>query len=125
MGYLELANPATAIPLRTKVYVAGPYTNPDPCANTHRAVHTGQLLLNAGYSPFIPHLTHFWHTMIPNPYQVWLDYDMEWLLACDVVLRLPGESSGADKELAMAKQAGIPIAYSLDEVLTKHPHKRP
>jgi hypothetical protein len=50
----------------------------------------------------VPHLTHLWHTMSPKPDQFWLDYDLHWLRHCDCVLRLPGESSGADKEEQVA-----------------------
>lgn len=104
------------VPKRLMVYVAGPYTNPDPCANTHRAVRMGQYLWERGYCPFVPHLSHFWHTMIPNPYQMWLDLDILWLEKCDVLLRLDGESSGADKEEEHARKIGIPVVYTIDEL---------
>jgi hypothetical protein len=99
-----------------KVYVAGPYTRPDPCLNTNRAVHIAEELVAAGYVPFIPHLTHFWHTMVPHTYQFWLDYDMHWLQSCDAVLRFPGESSGADKEVVEADWLGIPVFHSIEEL---------
>lgn len=74
-----------------------------------------------GYAPYIPHLTHFWHTMIPNEYSTWLELDLEWLCACDAVLRLPGESSGADNEVAEATKQGIPVVYSIDELRVRIP----
>ena len=95
----------------TRVYVAGPYTRPDPCVNTKRAVDAGQELLDAGLVPFVPHLTHFWHTMRPNDYKVWLAYDLHWLRQCEVLLRLSGESSGANKEVTEAERLGIPVYH--------------
>jgi hypothetical protein len=35
---------------------------------------------------------------------------------CDAVLRLPGESQGADQDVAIAKRRGIPVYHSLTEV---------
>jgi hypothetical protein len=35
---------------------------------------------------------------------------------CDAVLRLPGESSGADNDVRMAKARGIPVYRSCEEV---------
>lgn len=99
-----------------KVYVAGPYTKPDPCANTNRAVAVGHELWELGFVPFVPHLSHFWHTMIPRPYQDWLDYDLVWLAECDAVLRLPGESSGAEVEVRAANEQGIPVFTSIEEL---------
>ncbi len=100
-----------------KVYVAGPYTKPDPCINTRTAILVGDRLWASGLIPFVPHLTHLWHTVSPHPYSDWLAYDIEWLLCCDVLLRMPGESSGADLEVAHAERHGIPVFYTVDEVI--------
>jgi len=35
---------------------------------------------------------------------------------CDAVLRLPGESNGADEDVRIAKERGLPVFYSLAEV---------
>ena len=35
---------------------------------------------------------------------------------CDAVLRLPGESKGADQDVAIAKERGIPVYTALGEV---------
>jgi len=96
-----------------KVHVAGPYTNPDPAQNTRNAIAMGDALFCAGFTPFIPHLTHFWHLQIDHPYEEWLEYDNQWIPCCDAVLRMPGESSGADKEVALALSLGIPVFTSL------------
>ena len=99
-----------------KVYVAGPYTKPDPCINTYEAVKVGDELVALGHTPYIPHLSHFWHTMSPKAYDWWLKYDLEWLDVCDIVLRLPGKSPGADKEVEFAETHGIPVVHSVRDV---------
>jgi hypothetical protein len=35
---------------------------------------------------------------------------------CDAVLRLPGESRGADQDVAIARERGLPVYTSLAEV---------
>jgi hypothetical protein len=45
--------------------------------------------------------------MTPRTWEEWLDYDKPWLLASDVVLRIPGPSKGADLE-----EAGIPVFHA-------------
>lgn len=102
---------------RKKVYVAGPYTKGDSCINTHNAIVAGNQLWDAGYTPFIPHLCHLWHCVTPRPYALWLEYDFEFLSACDILLRLPGESNGADAEVAEANRLGIPVFYGIDALL--------
>lgn len=99
-----------------KVYVSGPYTNGDPCENTHRAIMAGNQLLDAGLIPFVPHVSHFWHTMTPRPWEDWMKIDLAFLPACDIFLRLPGESKGADIEEAEAVRLGMPICRSIMEV---------
>ena len=98
------------------VYVAGPYTNPDPVINTRNAIEAGNLLVQLGYAPYIPHLTLFWHLVFPHGVDFWYDFDLHWLRKCDALLRLPGESSGADKEEALAEELGIPVFYSVESL---------
>jgi hypothetical protein len=93
-----------------KVYVAGPYTKGDVAVNVREAIIAGNNLRALGYTPFIPHLTHFWHLQIPHSdIEFWYQYDLEWLAVCDAVFRLPGESVGADQECARAKELGMPV----------------
>ena len=35
---------------------------------------------------------------------------------CDAVLRLPGESSGADTDVAIARRRGIPVYFDVEEI---------
>lgn len=99
------------------VYVAGPYTKGDVYVNVRNAILAGNELYDAGHMPFIPHLNHFWHLITPRPEQEWLIWDVVWLLRCDVLLRLPGESKGADQEIEIAKANRIPVFYSMDDCL--------
>jgi hypothetical protein len=91
-----------------RVYIAGPYSS-DPVAGIRAAVAAADELLAAGHTPHIPHLTHLWHLISPHPYEDWLALDLKWLEACGALVRLPGESAGADKEVGEAAALGIPI----------------
>lgn len=94
------------------VYCAGPYGSGDAvAANIRKAIDAGEGVRKLGGYPFIPHLTAAWHAIYPRPYEDWMDYDAEWLLRCDAVLRIPGTSPGADREVALAQSRGIPIFY--------------
>jgi hypothetical protein len=95
------------------VYVAGPYTTGDPVVNTREACLAGAKLLDLGYAVIVPHTSLLWHAIAPRPYEVWLANDLEQVRRCDALVRLPGESSGADGEEAEAIRCGIPVFHSL------------
>lgn len=100
-----------------KIYVAGPYTS-DPEKCTAEAIRVGNLVLDAGHAPFVPHLAHYWETLHgARHYEDWMRLDLAWLSAADGVLRIPGESSGADREVDLAKSLGIPVSDSLEDLL--------
>lgn len=101
---------------RPLVYMAGPYSKPDPCENTYLAVNEAEKVIATVpiAVPVIPHLSHFWHTMRPHPYQFWLDIDIELLRRCDVLYRFGGESSGAEGEMAFAMYEGIPVCTTFE-----------
>lgn len=102
--------------MRIKVYVAGPYTKGDPLDNTLTAIDAADKLLRLGYVPFIPHLSHFWDERHPHEYQTWIDWCLEWVKCCDAILRLPGESKGADIETELAFGIDIPVFHSIEEL---------
>ncbi len=71
------------------------------------------------HAPFVPHLTHFWHMLFPRSYEDWLDQDNQYIPVCEALVRLPGESSGADKEVALALSLGVPVYYTVQQFLAK------
>ena len=91
------------------VYLAGPYTRPDPVANTNRIVHIADALLDAGFVPLVPHLTLLWHLVSPKPYETWMAYGRELLKRCDALLRVPGDSDGATQEAELANSLDISV----------------
>lgn len=102
-----------------RVYVAGPYVQGDVVVNVKRAIEAGERLLDAGYWPFVPHLSHFWHLLYPHVRETWLDYGLSWLKVCDAVVRLPGASDGADLEVMEAVRLRIPVYDGLEEFLNR------
>lgn len=95
---------------RPLLYVAGPYTNPDPVENTHAACKAAMVIYDeTNWCPVVPHLSLLWHAVVPRAYQHWLDYDLHLLRKCDAVVRLPGGSTGADQEIVFARKHGIQI----------------
>jgi hypothetical protein len=101
----------------TRVYVAAPYYKGDQIVNVRNAINAAQILVECGYVPFVPHLYHFWHFLWPSRQDQWKRLDIHWLRCCQVLIRLPGESEGADMEVKLAKQYGIPVYYSVEEFL--------
>jgi hypothetical protein len=102
------------------VYVAGPYSGDDREVvevNVARAIHAGNLLLDAGLWPYVPHLSHFQHAAKARGYEEWMALDFAWLRKCSALLRLTGKSSGADREVRLAGEIGIPVFHSIDEVI--------
>lgn len=103
------------VPIKT-VYVAGPLSVGDTAANVRHALQDADFLLASGFHPYVPHLSHFWHLLFGHPYDVWMNLDRTWLSCCDALFRLPGESPGADVEVAEAEHLGIPVFYTLSDL---------
>lgn len=100
-----------------RVYVAGPYTaDPETC--TRAAIEVGDRLLDLGFAPFVPHLSHYWNTQhTEHEYEAWMRLDLAWVETADVLLRIPGESPGADREVKHARVHGIPVVTSVEDLL--------
>jgi nucleoside 2-deoxyribosyltransferase len=99
------------------VYVAGPLTTGDLGNNLDSAINAANELLDAGFQVFLPHaMTLPMHKAQPRSYTKWMEFCFYWLLKCDAVLRLPGESKGADCETALARLAKIPVCASVAEL---------
>lgn len=97
------------------VYIAAPYTS-NPEKNVRRALEAADVLLKLGYTPFVPHLFHQWHGLSPKPYGEWMSIGEAFLVRCDAVLRLPGESKGADAEVKLAQELDKPVYWGLDDI---------
>ena len=99
-----------------RIFISGPYTIGDVAINVRNAMNIANELINLGYAPYCPHLTHFLHMNNPQEYEKWLELDRIYLEVCDALLRIPGKSNGADLEVEHAKKFGIPIFYSIKEL---------
>lgn len=92
------------------VYVAGPITgNPWGCVRQAADAYTR--LRRLGCVPFLPQLSVIHEIVDPQPYQEWLAYDADVIRRCDALLRLLGESPGADREVALAGELGLPVFF--------------
>lgn len=100
-----------------KVYIASPYTIGDVAVNVKRQIDCANELINLGFAPFVPLYSHFQHMVHPQPYETWVNLDLEWVGVCDCLLRLDGESKGADGEVKRAIYLGKPVYYSIGELL--------
>ena len=112
---------------RTRVYVAGPISKGDLKENVRRGVSAGLRLLKAGYAPLIPHLSCYVdpEALIGTlAYEWWLDSSLSFIEACDGLLRLDGESKGADREEAHARLHGVPVFWDLGTLLGSLPARR-
>lgn len=95
---------------RPLVYVAAPYTRPDPVENTHLLIAQVDQIAEEGIvTPIAPHLTLLWHLVRPRTIDFWYAYDLATVARCDALLRLPGDSTGADNEVNFAEERGIPV----------------
>jgi len=118
----------TAKPLL--ILIAGPYrsgTGDDPdllAANLRRLEAAAWPIFAAGHVPMIgewvalPVLRGAGARGVGDPIARDVLYPTaERLLQhCDAVLRLPGDSTGADQDVAIARERGLPVYYDVAEV---------
>ena len=112
------------------ILIAGPYrsgTNDDPelmQKNLSRLEAAALPLFRLGHMPMIGEwvalpLLHLAGSQRPGdePYEEILYPVAKRLLEkCDAVLRLQGESKGADEDVRIAKERGLKIYYRLEDV---------
>lgn len=98
------------------IYIASPYTTGDVGKNIHLQLETAHQLLDLGFCPYTPLLNHYLHIHRPRPWQEWLAMDEAILPHIDALLRLKGESLGADREMALARKLGKPIFQSIEDL---------
>ncbi len=112
------------------ILIAGPYrsgTGDDPAKmaeNLKRLEKPSHALFRAGHVPMIGEWVALpvWHAaggarIGDDLYEEIFHPVAGRLLAlCDAVLRLPGDSKGADNDVRIARERGIPVYYSLQDV---------
>ena len=107
------------------VYVAGPVSaygadHHDAVRvqtqNVERGIDVGIEVLEAGFFPFVPHLTHYFHLRTPRDFgKLYYEWDNVLLRRCDVLLKF-APSRGADAEEKLARSLGLPVVYSVEEL---------
>jgi hypothetical protein len=115
------------------ILIAGPYrsgTGDDPelmARNLRRLEEAAWPIFQAGHIPMIgewvalPVLRSAGVDSVTDPLAERVMYPTaERLLEhCDAVLRLPGESTGADQDVAIARERGLPVYHDLAEITTR------
>lgn len=102
--------------MRKRVYIAHAISLGDRVQNVADAVKAMRDLFYAGYAPFCPGLSSYVQDQLQFSHSDWLELDLPWVAACDAVLRLPGESVGADREVALARSLSVPVFDSIGEL---------
>jgi hypothetical protein len=112
------------------ILIAGPYrsgTNDNPVLMQKNLDFLEQValpLFNKGHVPIIGEwvalpLLKLAGSKHPGD-EVWeqIQYPVAHRLLekCDAVLRLPGASAGADKDVQIAKEKGLPVYFAIEEI---------
>ena len=120
---------------RMMILIAGPYrsgTGDDPqkmAANLKRLEQAAYPIFQAGHVPMIGEWVALpiWHsaggqTVGDSLYDEILHPTAGRLIErCDAILRLPGASQGADNDVRLANERGIPVYYAFEEIPTYIP----
>lgn len=85
--------------------------------NLRQAIDAAHILLENNIAPFVPHLNFVIEMVYPKDYEVWMAMDFAIIERCDALLRLPGESKGADREVIFAQNRDIPVFTSITELV--------
>jgi hypothetical protein len=101
--------------MKQLIYIASPYTQGDVAVNVATQLDAAHRIMDAGHLPFAPLLSHFLHLHRARPYEDWVQLDLDLLRKMDALLRLPGESSGADGEVKRAIELGITVLFGWEE----------
>lgn len=102
--------------MKPRVYISGPITKGNRTENFAKAAHVQAALIGAGYATLNPMLTMMHPEAWTIPHNAWMENDLPWVEAANAVLRLPGESVGAELECEHARKHGIPIFDNIDDL---------
>lgn len=102
--------------MKSIVFIASPYSG-NIKKNLTFQKKIASDLLDMGYIPLaLALMTHEIDSYKSRPYNEWLDITKSYISKSDILLRIGGDSSGADEEKFLAKKLNIPIVYSIDEL---------
>lgn len=99
------------------VYVAGPISG-NPMGAVRNSLPAFQFVVGVGGVPFMPQWSVIAEMVQHLHYDIWMQYDFDIIRHCDALLRLPGESPGADKEVVLATKLDIPV-FMFDDPATE------
>lgn len=100
------------------IYIASPYTShDDKQAAVNVQIDAFAALRDAGHQPIAPLLSHYVDERRPASYERWMQWCLAMVSVADLVVRLPGDSVGADLEVAEAKRRGIPVVYGVESIV--------
>ena len=100
-----------------RVYLSSPYSIGNKLKNINRHIKAANDLMDAGFDVYCPLLNHYLDKKKQRTWDFWLAQDIRWMKVCDVMLRLDGESKGADKEEEEAKRIQMQVFYSVEEII--------
>lgn len=96
------------------IYIAAPLTKGHRIANIRAAIDAAERIAVRGHQVYIPHLYDLWELIHPHNYEFWMEQDFRWIVKCDILVRLPGESLGADREVEFATKRNMPVFHGLE-----------
>ena len=108
-----------------RIYIAGPYSSTNVITvfrNMRNGMRMATELILLGYAVFCPWLDYNLFLQLGEHEHIDLEviqaHSMAWLEVSDAILILPNHhtSKGTLAEIARAKELGIPIYYSLEEL---------
>ncbi len=104
--------------MRPRVYISGPLTSSgNERENVAAAIEVTRQLIEAGFAPFCPHLSYQVDPVGEYPHDTWMEVDLPWVAVSAAMLRLPGESLGAEIEERYAATVGIPVFRSISDLV--------
>jgi hypothetical protein len=103
--------------MRPRIYISCAISKGDRTANFAAACQMQKQLMELNCAPLNPALSMMHPDAWVIDHAAWIECDLPWVQVADAVLRIPGESVGADTEVAYAEELGIPIFNSLSELL--------
>lgn len=95
------------------VYIAGPMSG-KYLSCVREMIPVQDALHRAGLVTFAPQLSVLRELITPATWEEYLEYDLDIIAHCDGLVRLPGDSKGADREVEFARKRMMPIWHLKD-----------